>query len=237
MSSHGFETHMQWVTSLKAKLCSHVEHLVVVWLPTATVSAGGSAHGCNLPEHGHTNDLLTQKMFFQGWVMLCPYFGGISASEKKEPPPSFIPRREPPGSTPVRPHLEQVGGSQKAQRPGTGGFQKGGFWRMLPGTKSRNEGTFGCSPVPKTGRRVYADIPRYQKPERGRIRQNRPFTKLPPFYETALLLPLEQGVKYRYRNVHQAFQGSTAHQVTFVVPFSLIPCKLHPKLAMTKPVK
>ena len=46
------------------------------------------------------------------------------------------------------------------------GFQKGGFG--------------GCSPVPKTGTRVHADVPQYQKPERGHIHQNRPFTK-PPF--------------------------------------------------------
>ena len=54
----------------------------------------------------------------------------------------------------------KFGGSQK------GGFQKGGFG--------------GYSPVPKPGTRVQSDVPRYQKPERGHIRQNRPFTK-PPF--------------------------------------------------------
>ena len=43
--------------------------------------------------------------------------------------------------------------------PQKGGFQKGWFWRMFPGTKKRIEGTFGCSLVPKTGTRVHADVP------------------------------------------------------------------------------
>ena len=51
-------------------------------------------------------------------------------------------------------------GSQK------GGFQKGGFG--------------GCSPAPKPGTRLHSDVPRHQKPERGYIRQNCPFTE-PPF--------------------------------------------------------
>ena len=38
-----------------------------------------------------------------------------------------------------------------------------GYIRMFPGTKNWNEGTFGCSPVPKTGTRY--------------IRHNRPVTK------------------------------------------------------------
>ena len=67
-----------------------------------------------------------------------------------------------------------IGGSQK------GDFQKGGFWRMFPGTQSRNEGTFECSLVPKTETRAHSGVPRYQKPESGCIRQNHPFTK-PPF--------------------------------------------------------
>ena len=36
-----------------------------------------------------------------------------------------------------------------------------------PRYQNRNEGTFGCSPVPKTGMRVHAGLPQYQKPERG----------------------------------------------------------------------
>ena len=43
---------------------------------------------------------------------------------------------------------------------------------MFPGTKSRNEGTFGCSPVPKTRTRAHSPTP--------------------PFYQTALLSPLEK---------------------------------------------
>ena len=50
-----------------------------------------------------------------------------------------------------------------------GWFPKGWLWRMFPGTKNRNEGTFGCSPVPKTGTRAHSDVGRYQEPERGYI--------------------------------------------------------------------
>ena len=46
--------------------------------------------------------------------------------------------------------------------------------------KRGNEGTFRCSPVPNTGTRAHSDVRRCQKPERGYIRQNHPFTK-PPF--------------------------------------------------------
>ena len=46
--------------------------------------------------------------------------------------------------------------------------------------KPRNEATFGCSPVSKTGTKVHSDVPRHQKPEQRYIRQNHPFTK-PPF--------------------------------------------------------
>ena len=50
-----------------------------------------------------------------------------------------------------------------------GWFLKGwGCW-MFPGTKNRNEGTFGCFSAPKTGMRVHADVPWYRKPERGYI--------------------------------------------------------------------
>ena len=45
-----------------------------------------------------------------------------------------------------------------------------GYIRMFPGTKNRNEGTCGCSPVPKTGTRAHSPKP--------------------PFYEAALLFPL-----------------------------------------------
>ena len=47
---------------------------------------------------------------------------------------------------------------------------------MFPGTKNRNEG-------------VNADVPRYQKPERGYIRQSRPFTKLDTEYDRAKVPP------------------------------------------------
>ena len=58
-------------------------------------------------------------------------------------------------------------------------FPKGWFWRMFPYPKTR---TKVHSDVPwhqKTGTRVHSDVLRHQKPERGYIRQNHPFTKLP----------------------------------------------------------
>ena len=68
-----------------------------------------------------------------------------------------------------------------------GGFPKGWFWRMFPrngnwnegtfgcspGTEIQNEDTFACSPGTKTGMRVHSPKP--------------------PFYETALLSPLDKG--------------------------------------------
>ena len=56
-------------------------------------------------------------------------------------------------------------GSQK------GGFQKGWFWRIFPRNENRNEGTFACSPGTKTRTRLHSPTP--------------------PFYETALLSPLD----------------------------------------------
>ena len=56
---------------------------------------------------------------------------------------------------------------------------------------NRNEGTFGCSPVQKKpGTRVHENVPRYQKPQGGYIRQNRPFTK-PPFISSRFESPTE----------------------------------------------
>ena len=66
-----------------------------------------------------------------------------------------------------------------------GWFPKGWFWRMFPGTKNRNEGTFGCSPVPKTRTRVHS--PYSPAPKTG----TRVHSPKPPFYETTLLFPLE----------------------------------------------
>ena len=39
---------------------------------------------------------------------------------------------------------------------------------MFPGTTKRNEGTFGCSPVPKTGMRAHLPKPPFWVTERGR---------------------------------------------------------------------
>ena len=44
---------------------------------------------------------------------------------------------------------------------------------MFPRNANRNEGTFGCFPGAKTGTRVCS----HEKPERGCVRQNHPFTK------------------------------------------------------------
>ena len=38
-------------------------------------------------------------------------------------------------------------------------FPKRWFWQMFPCTKKWNEGTFGCSSVPKTGTRVHSRVP------------------------------------------------------------------------------
>ena len=62
-----------------------------------------------------------------------------------------------------------------------GWFPKGWFWRMFPRNENQNEGTFGCSPGTKEGTRVRSHVPPERKPERGHVRQNHPFTKL-PFY-------------------------------------------------------
>ena len=43
---------------------------------------------------------------------------------------------------------------------------EGGYIRMFPGTENRNEGTFGCCLVPKSGMRVHSPQP--------------------PFFETAI---------------------------------------------------
>ena len=52
---------------------------------------------------------------------------------------------------------------------------------MFSCTKNRNEGTFGCSPVPRTGTRVHSDVPLYQKQDEGTfaktaLLRNRPKT-------------------------------------------------------------
>ena len=46
--------------------------------------------------------------------------------------------------------------------------------------RHQKPGTFGCSPVAKTGTRVHADVPQYQTTgTRAHLRQRRPFTKPP----------------------------------------------------------
>ena len=44
---------------------------------------------------------------------------------------------------------------------GRGWFPKGWFWRMLPSTKTRNEGTCGCTPEPKMRTRVHSPKPHF----------------------------------------------------------------------------
>ena len=79
---------------------------------------------------------------------------------------------------PQRRYSRTFGGSQK------GGFQKGGFGGCSC-TKNWNEGTFACSPGMKTGTRVRSHVPQEQKPE------TRVHSPKPPFYETALYLPVK----------------------------------------------
>ena len=57
---------------------------------------------------------------------------------------------------------------------------------MLPGTKTRNEGTFGCSPGTKHRNEGTCGCSRYQKKNEGT------FVFKQPFYETALLSPLDR---------------------------------------------
>ena len=58
-------------------------------------------------------------------------------------------------------------------------------------------GTCGCAPVPQTGTKVHSDVPRYQKPERGYIRQNHPFTKPPFCFISTFIRKLEKAVAVR----------------------------------------
>ena len=69
-----------------------------------------------------------------------------------------------------------------------GWFPKRWFWRMFPRNENRNEGTFGCSPGTKTGTRVRSHVPPERRPERGYIRQSRPFTKLPFCLQVSMFL-------------------------------------------------
>ena len=51
---------------------------------------------------------------------------------------------------------------------------------MFPDTIDRNEGTFGCALVPKTGSRVHSHVPQYQNRNEGTFAKttlplNRPF--------------------------------------------------------------
>ena len=120
----------------------------------------------------------------------------LLAREATLPPPTFLAKdRHTLGHSTTRPShasfsrtnvTSQVGLSQViwplANRLNLKGwFPKGWFWRMFPRNENRNEGTFGCSPGTKTGTRVRSHVPLERKPERGYIRQNHPFTKL-PFY-------------------------------------------------------
>ena len=60
-----------------------------------------------------------------------------------------------------------------------------GYIQMFPGTKNRNEGTLGCSPVPKTRNEGACGCSLV--PKTG----TRAHSPKPPFYETALLFPLD----------------------------------------------
>ena len=60
-----------------------------------------------------------------------------------------------------------------------------GYIRIFPRNKNRNEGTFACAPGTKTGTRL-------RSPK-------------PPFYETALLSPSEDGLKIHRRRFGSFF--------------------------------
>ena len=97
-------------------------------------------------------------------------------------------------------------------------FPKGWFWRMFPWNENRNEERFGCSPGTTTGTRVRSHVPRERKPERGRIRQNRPFRK-PPFSEDFSLLVTFLLVTFSWPS--SAWKNSVwAYFVVFFVVFS-----------------
>ena len=93
-----------------------------------------------------------------------------------------------------------------------GWFPKGWFWPMFPGTKNRNEGTFGCSPVPQNGTKVHSDVSQYQKPERRHILRMSPVPKSgtkvhspkPPFYKNRpFTRPLKRSLNVRARQASQ----------------------------------
>ena len=66
-----------------------------------------------------------------------------------------------------------------------GQFPKGWFWQMFPCTELSSKQSFPAM-LPWQKNPMIFDIPAPQKPERGHIRQNRPFTKPP------LLVPLDR---------------------------------------------
>ena len=108
-------------------------------------------------------------------------------------------------------------------------FPKGWFWRMFPGTKNRNEGTFRCSPAPRTGTKVHSDVPRDQTRNEG------------TFAETAILrsCPFVSSRKialiacFKILNVSSAFRNPRSSfpcflrlsLLFFLLPFSAsLPC-------------
>ena len=60
-------------------------------------------------------------------------------------------------------------------------FQKGGFGGCSPRTKTGTSVHSDVSPGTKTATRVRSHVPPERKPERGHIRQNHPFRRLPFF--------------------------------------------------------
>ena len=89
----------------------------------------------------------------------------------------------------TNPHRVTLGGTQKDDLP------KGGFGGCSPGTNTGTRVRSDVPPEQKIGTRVRSHVPPERKPERGHIRQNHPFTKL-PFY-----LPVTHMRFFKYLDV------------------------------------
>ena len=97
-----------------------------------------------------------------------------------------------------------------------GGSQKGGFG--------------GCSSVPQTGTRVHSDVPRTKNQKEGPKIGTRAHSPKPPFYETALLFPLEP-LSFALRPIAHCRDHSWEAQL-WTCNFWMILCrgrKIHPK--------
>ena len=97
----------------------------------------------------------------------------------------------------------RVGGSQK------GGFQKGGFGGCSPGTNKTEQGYIQMFPGTKNGTRVHLDVPWDHTGTRAH-------SPKPPFYETALLFPLDRGLDKYPQEIATSCQVNTSQRVLSV---------------------